>query len=578
MRNQHRSLFKRFLFLCLIVAIGLPISLAADYEVEVRKNVMIPMRDGVKLAANIFLPQAEGPFPTILMRTPYGKGEGEGDFYASKGYAYVTQDARGRFDSEGVWDPFLADGQDGFDTQEWIGAQSWCNGKIGTTGGSYVGFTQWTSAPYASKYLKTMVPVVPLSNPYHEGMYVGGAFQLSLSMGWGTLVTQPAGTNPPIDWPKAFLHLPLQTWDTFIGREVGFLRDWVAHPTYDEYWKKRGVDDRYGDIAVPILNIGGWYDIFSKATLDQVDRVRHESKNFPMRRNQFAVIGPWTHGISRDGKVGEMDFSANAVFDLHEIQFKWFEYWLNGKETGVEDWPPYYLFIMGENQWRGENEWPLKRTQFTNYYLHSKGKANSRNGDGVLNTHPPLDEPADTFVYNPDDPAPTHGGNNLFGPKAGPYDQSTIEEREDVLVYTSEPLNEALEVTGPVKMVLHASTSAKDTDFTAKLVDVHPDGKAINLCDGILRARFRESFTDPTLIQPHQVYRYEIDLWVTSNVFLPGHRIRVELSGSNFPRFDRNPNTGNPFGSDTVVEKATQIIQHNEEYPSHLVLPVIPKN
>ena len=324
------------------------------------------------------------------------------------------------------------------------------------------------------------------------------------------------------------------------------------------------------------MNIGGWYDIFSRDTLEQVNRVRHESKNRFARRNQFVIMGPWAHGGDQR-KVGEIDFSENARFDRNDTQFKWFEYWLRNQETGVEDWPPVNIFVMGENQWRAENEWPLKRTEFTNYYIHSEGDANSSNGDGILNTTAPLKEESDTFEYDPNNPIPSKGGNNLMGAPAGPYDQSELEEREDILVFTSEPLEEKLEVTGPVKMILHASSSAKDTDFTAKLVDVHPDGKAYNLCDGIARARYRESLTDPNLIEPGKVYRYTIDMWVTSNVFLPGHRIRLDVSSSNFPRFDRNPNSGKPFGSDTELLKADQMILHNADHPSHLILPVIPR-
>ncbi len=573
-------IFQRVTSYCLVsifLFMSFQACLGQEYEVETRKNVMIPMRDGTQLAANIFLPKAEGQFPTILIRTPYGKGQGNGEFYASRGYALVTQDTRGRFDSEGTWEPFRDDGQDGYDTQEWIGKQSWCNGSIGTMGGSYVGFTQWISAPYSSPYLKAMVPGVPFTDAYHDIVYVGGAFQLALAMGWGTLVTMPEGETPDYDWEKGFRYLPLKHWDNFIGREIQFIRGWISHPTYGEYWEKRSINQQFDEITVPILNVGGWYDIFSKATLEQVNRVHHESKNRYVRKNQFAVIGPWTHSISKNGKVGEMNFGHDSLFDLNEIQFKWFEYWLKNKETGVESWPPFYLFVMGANEWRGENEWPLERTQYTHYYIHSEGEANSLNGDGVLNTVPPLDEPEDSFVYNPEDPVPSHGGNNLFGAPAGPYDQSKIEEREDILVYTSSPLTEPLEVTGPVKMILYASTSAKDTDFTAKLVDVHPDGKAINLCEGIIRARYRDSFTNPDLIEPYEIDRYEIDLWVTSNLFLPEHRIRVEISSSNFPRFDRNPNTGKPFGTDTTLYKAIQTIHHDSKSPSHLVLPVIPQ-
>ncbi len=548
-----------------------------ETEFSFEKNVMIPMRDGVKLAVNIFLPKGEGPFPTLLIRSPYGKYDEKfnlGQTYAKDGYAVVVQDCRGKGDSEGIWDPFRYDIEDGLDTQEWVGSQSWCNGKIGTWGGSYVGWTQWASAPSASPYLKALIPVVPFTNAY-EVMYSGGAYQLALSMGWGTLVSGKPIDAQKIKWEEAFLKLPLQSWDEQFGQEIFYLRDWIKHSTYDEYWKQRSVGDRYAEVTVPILNIGGWYDIFSKATLEQIARVRKESTRQEIRRNQFCIIGPWGHGVNQK-KVGEIDFGDEAKIDSDKIQHQWYEYWLKGKNTGVEDWAPFKLFIMGINQWRNEQEWPLARTVFTNYYLHSQGKANTKDGNGSLDMKMPGKEAVDTYVYDPENPVPSHGGNNLVGATAGPYDQQKIEERDDVLVFTSEELKEPLEVTGPVKLMLYAASSATDTDFTGKLMDVYPDGRAYNLCEGIIRARYREPSKDLSLIEAGKVYRYEIDLWVTGNVFLPGHRIRLEVSSSNFPRFDRNPNSGKPFGTDTEVFKATQSIFHDEIYPSHLVLPVIP--
>jgi putative CocE/NonD family hydrolase len=275
--------------------------------------------------------------------------------------------------------------------------------------------------------------------------------------------------------------------------------------------------------------------------------------------------------------LGERDFGEAARLDLGKLQFDWFQYWLKGQETDVEDWPAYRLFVMGENRWRGENEWPLARTDFTHFYLHSGGSANTRKGNGTLSLEKPEDEPADAFTYDPTQPVPTHGGNNLLLIPTGPFDQTKIEDRNDVLVYTTDPLTEPIEVTGPVRLVLYAASSARDTDFTAKLVDVSPSGKAFNLCDGIIRARYRNSKSEPSLIQPDQVYQYEIDLWVTSNLFLEGHSIRLEISSSNFPRFDRNPNTGNPFGTDTEFLPAGQTIHHSATFPSHLVLPIIPR-
>lgn len=542
-----------------------------------QENVMIPMRDGVRLAANVFTPVGPGPFPTILMRTPYGKSDerfGDGRRYSERGYALVIQDCRGRGDSEGIWDPFRFDPTDGFDTQEWVGTRPWSNGRIGTAGGSYGGWTQWASAPDSSRYLTTMIPVVPFGNVYREITYPGGAYQLALSMGWGASV---GGIRiDPAKMAGAWDYLPLARWDDQFGQDVFYLEDWVAHPTYDGYWRQRSIDDNYEAITVPILNIGGWYDIFSRATIDLVDRVRERSNNRMARRNQCVIIGPWGHGPGGQ-KLGELDFGEAARRDLRQIQDDWFDYWLTDRSTGVEDWPPYQLFVMGANTWRGEHEWPLARAVNTRYYLHSNGSANTREGDGVLGTQPPAaDQPRDEFIYDPRNPVPTRGGNNLVGAAAGPFDQADVESRTDVLVYSTPPLESEIEVTGPVTLVLHAASSAVDTDFTAKLVDVHPDGTAYNLCDGIIRARYRESFERPTPIEPGKIHRYEIDLWVTSNLFKAGHRIRLEVSSSNYPRFNRNPNTGEPFGSSDRMETARQIIVHDAAHPSHLLLPIIP--
>jgi len=540
------------------------------------RDVMIPMRDGAKLAANIFKPKGDGKFPVILMRTPYGKGDeswGEAKRYLPAGYAMVIQDCRGRGKSEGAWDPFRYDVQDGFDTQEWVGKQEWCNGEIGTAGGSYVGWTQWSSAPQGSRFLRAMVPIVPFGNSY-DLAYVGGAFQLSLLMGWGSAVGGVA-LNPD-QLTKSFRHLPLRTFGDQFEKKVQYLNDWIQHPEYDDYWKQRGMDYRYADVTVPALNIGGWYDIFSKTTIELASEVRAASRDRAMRRNQFVVLGPWTHGVGAR-KVGQLDFGTEATLDLGDLQFKWFEYWLKHRETGVQDWPALKLFVMGENRWRGESEWPLKRTQFTSWFLHSAGGANSAKGDGTLNTATPEAEKTDGFTYDPNDPVPSIGGNNLVGPSAGPYDQVQVEKRSDVLVYTSTALEREVEVTGPVKATLWAASSARDTDFTAKLVDVHPDGRAFNLCDGISRARYRKDPKKQVLLDPGAIERFEIDLWVTSNLFKSGHRIRLEISSSNFPRFDRNPNTGGVFGSDTNLISAKQTIFHDREHPSQVLLPIIPR-
>lgn len=553
----------------------------AVYEVEARANVTVPMQDGVELAANVFLPKAEGKFPTVLVRTPYGKGApkgGEGHFYASRGYAYVSQDCRGRGASGGDWEPFVSEPRDGKDTHRWVLDQPWSDGTIGTSGGSYVGFTQWASAPGSGEYLKAMFPIVPLVDPYNDIAYVGGAYQVALLMGWGAGMsgsTAICGWTAE-DWLKAFRTLPLRTWDRAIGVEVPYLRDWVAHPHFDDYWRRSSIQGREQDITTPMYVVCGWYDLFAKSVFDHVGAVKERSRSEDARRHQHILMGPWIHGISRNGKVGELDFGKDSVVNLSAIRARWFDHWLKGEETGADEEPPLRLFVMGRNEWRDEEEWPLERTQFTPHFFHGEGSANTLEGDGKLSTSKPGQEAVDRFVYDPEDPVPTLGGCNLGKCPVGPHDQTKAEQREDVLVFTGDVLDGELEVTGPVKVVLYAASTASDTDWTAKLVDVWPDGRAINLCDGIVRARYRESADEPTLIEPGKVYRYEIDLWVTSNVFLPGHRVRVEISSSNFPRFDRNPNTGHAFGADAELEKAKQTVYHDAERASYVLLPVIP--
>lgn len=581
--NSLQRRIARLLFVCTLClwprlfATGSEVGKAAGKSVEYESNVKIAMRDGTQLAANIFRPVGEGPWPVLLIRTPYGKQDDKwqgGGSFATKGYVLVVQDCRGRGQSGGEWEPFLHEAADGFDTQEWIGRQRWCNGKIGTQGGSYVGWTQWASAPHSSKYLKTMVPMVPFGNTYEDLAYNGGAMQLGLLMGWGEAV---GGVGlPPDKLQRAYSYLPLEKFGSQFDKRVPYLSDWVRHPTYDDYWKRRGIDYDYADITVPTLSVGGWYDIFAKAAINIPTNVRNAARDMEVRKNQFVIMGPWGHspGVR---KMGQLDFGPEAELKVYSRQFEWYEHWLKGRETGVREWPPYYLFIMGENKWRGENEWPLKRTRYTAYYLQSGGHANSRQGDGRLTVESPQTESTDEYVYDGDNPVPTVGGNNIVGASGGPEDQSKVEERSDVLVYSTSPLEREVEVTGPVKLILWAASTAPDTDFTGKLVDVYPDGKAYNLCEGIQRARYRRGSGQTEPLEAGKPTRFEIDLWVTSNLFQAGHRIRLEVSSSNFPRFDRNANSGKPFGADTELLEAKQTVFHDQVHASHLLLPVIPR-
>ena len=563
------------------------------FRVRMENNVRIPMRDGVELSADIYRPDAEGKFPTVLLRIPYSNDQPRlhvrGRFFAERGYVVVMQDTRGRYDSDGTFYPFRNELDDGYDTDEWLGRQPWSNGRIGAIGGSYDGLTQLCQAIRGSPYLTAIVPRVAALDIYGRWAYIGGAFQYALALMWGNYIDGRVNQEISLhDWPKVFRHLPILTADQAVGRRLGFYRDWVKHPTRDAYWEENSFEKGRDQVAVPTLNLTGWYDLFLLGQLADHVEIREKGKTEVARKNNRLVIGPWVHDIGerstfRAENPGEkgVDFGPEAEVDLSRVMLRWFDHWIKEMENGVKEEPPVKIFVMGENYWRYEQEWPLARTRYTKYYLRSGGQANSLRGDGRLSREVPEEgESADRYTYDPSDPVPTAGGSNCCWSDVvvmGPTDQRPVEWRQDVLVYTSEELSEPLEVTGPITVKLFASTSGKDTDWTAKLVDVHPSGLALNLQDGIVRARYRESDRQARLIEPGRVYEYTIDLWATSNTFLPGHRIRIEIASSNFPRFDRNLNTGEDTGTGTAMLEAKQSVYHNARYPSHIVLPVIPR-
>ena len=554
--------------------------------VEARYNVKVPMRDGVRLSADIYFPTGlSGPFPVILGRTPYNNMTEESlesaVFYPQHGYVFVAQDVRGKNDSDGEFYPFANEFDDGHDTIEWIGAQPWCDGNVGMVGASYVGNVQWQAAAMGSRYLKAIVPRVMGHNLHEANRYVGGAFQLALACMWA--FRHDGRTRQDIfvyNWDQLLLSLPLKSIDDAAGKDVQFLRDMIDHPDYDDYWKALAIEERYQEIKIPVLQIGGWYDICTAGTFKNFLGMRERGGSELAKGNQRAIVGPWIHMASALTHAGEVDFGKASVLDLHEIELQWFDRWLKGISNSADQEAPLRIFVMGTKQWRDEHEWPLARTRFTPFYFHSAGEANSLLGDGGLSTSPPEEEQPDRYLYNPAFPTPTRGGNTCCNPEIvpwGAYDQRPVEYRNDVLVYTSDPMEEDMEATGPVIVKLFASTDARDTDFTAKLVDVDPDGYAVNLCDGIIRGRYRESTSHQRLLEPGTIYEFTIDLWPTSNVFLKGHRVRVDISSSNFPRFDRNPNTGNKFGQDAEMKVAHQQVFHDREHPSHIILPLIPK-
>lgn len=564
---------------------------------HVERNVTMKTRDGVTLRADVYSPAAEGKYPVLLQRTPYNK-DGAVDFAmqaVARGYIVVVQDVRGRYASDGDWYPFKYEGNDGYDTIEWAAGLPDSNGKVGMFGGSYVGATQMLAAVTHPPHLTAICPVVTASNYHENWTYQGGAFEQWFNESWTAGLAQDTLNRkirreakpdegemvlPLTEYPV--IQSKMQTNSVASAHELApYFADWAKHPEYDEYWKQWAIAERYGQIEVPALTVAAWYDIFQGGSLLNYQGLRDHAGNDAARKEQRLVVTIGGHaGGGR--KIGAVDFGpAAAEYDEHALTLDWYDYILQGKQNEFAQNKRVKLFVMGENKWRWEDDWPLKRAEETKFYLHSDGKANGSAGKGSLSVSAPAKETLDSFVYDPAKPVPTVGGPLCCGAyrgKLGPQDQSEVEKRDDVLVYSTAPLDKDTEVTGHVKLILYAKSSAVDTDFTGKLVDVGPDGFARDVTEGILRARYRESTLGPgKLLKPGEVYQYEIDLWSTSNVFFKGHSIRLEVSSSNFPRFDRNLNTGKNGGSSTAMVKATNSIYHDSEHESVLLLPVAPR-
>lgn len=570
-------------------------------QITIEKNLNVAMRDGVGLATDVYRPAAGAPYPAVVLRLPYNKEQPAllflaGDILriAQAGYAVIVQDCRGTWQSGGSFSPYFQEAKDGADTIAWAAAQAWSSGVVGTMGASYYGATQWLAATESPPALKAMAPFITTDQYYEKWTYQGGAFQLGFILQWATatfavadavravglgeaepaLIAQAIAAGDAV--AERYAHLPLIDLPE-LTRLAPYVQDWLAHPCYDDYWRAIAPCEHYAKITAPALNFGGWFDLFLGGTLANYVAMKD-------RARQKLVVGPWTHGYN-GGVYPERNFGLmahDAVADVTAEQIRWFDYFLKGEDNGVPQDKPVKLFIMGPDVWREEDDWPLPDTDWQSWYLHSGGCAGSIAVDGSLSTTPPASEPADTYVYDPRNPVPTVGGATFLpglfvAANAGPRDQRAVEQRADVLCYTSHALERDFEVTGPIRLVLFVTSSAPDTDFTGKLVDVYPDGRALNLTDGILRARYREGYTQGIPMTPGEVYRLEIDLVATANVFRAGHRIRLEVSSSNFPRFDRNSNTGGIIARETEADfrVATNQVLHNREYPSHLVLPVI---
>jgi uncharacterized protein len=591
-------IFRTSIFLILLAVFVFPLHAAESYAVKVDRNVAAKMRDGVTLRADIYHPDAAGTYPVLLQRTPYNKlgWGGDSSFFfkaAARGYVVVVQDVRGRFSSAGDWYPFLHEAEDGYDTIEWAATLPYSNGKVGMFGGSYVGATQLLAATTHPPHLAGICPVVTASN-YHDGWtYQGGAFEQWFNESWASGLSQDTlnryvqkVTNardgedvlPLTNYPLYNLPTPGAVNATTPAIAPYFL-DWLAHPNFDDYWKRWNIEDHYADIRVPSVHTAAWYDIFLGGSLRNYVGLKSRAGTEEARKGQRLLVTIGGH--AGNGRIiGEINFGPEAEkFDEDENTLRWYDFLFKNVQNDFTSPKPVKIFVMGINQWREEDDWPLARAKSTKYFMHSQGAANSSRGNGSLSTVAPRAENPDKFTYDPGKPVPTIGGplccdgTHLAG---GPFQQHTVEERDDVLVYSTPPLEQNLEVTGPVRLEFFASSSAVDTDFTAKLVDVSPDGSAYNLTEGILRAKYRVSQETPTPLTPGKVYPLAIDLWATSNVFLAGHRIRLEVSSSNFPRFDRNLDTGESAATAGKWAAAVNTIFHDAAHPSALVLPIVP--
>ncbi len=577
------------------------------YNVQTEFDVPAVMRDGVTLRANVYRPIGDGPFPVLLTRLPYGKDLPLGSAVlnpvqaARRGYIVVVQDTRGRFASEGDYTVFVHEREDGFDSVEWAAQLPDSNGDVGMYGASYFGFTQWAAAREFPPHLRALFPFVTWAN-VQDGVFMrGGAIELGLSRHWSVqnsldpALRMARATGDPrqvfaalqriaadLDaFPNSgYAELPIKGYSQRRGDDALAIFDEALDRRNDEGFKDTtNVVRGYADLALPAYHAGGWYDIFLNGTLQNYVELTRQGK-----APQKLLIGPWTHA-NQSEMIGDVYFGfaasaslINLQIDLQSLQLRWFDRVIKNIENGIEQEPPVQIFVMGINRWRTEQTWPLARAIATPYYLHSSGNAGDDHQDGVLSTDLPDAEPTDHYAYDPRNPVPTVGGALLMHPNfpSGPRDQRAVEQRSDVLVFTSAPLDQPVEVTGPITVTLFAATDARDTDFVARLVDVHPDGFACNLTDGIIRGRMREGIANESLLTPGEIVEYHIDLWATSNVFLPGHRMRLDVTSSNFPRWDCNLNTGAPLGETKEAVIAHQTIYHDRAHPSCVVLPIVP--
>lgn len=569
--------------------------MAEDSAIRSLWDVRVPMRDGVSLSADIHLPleDTETQYPAILWRTPYDNARKLGHyspvdsakFFASNEYAFVIQDVRGRCDSDGVWDPFFNEGPDGYDTIEWIAEQSWCNGKIGMMGGSYAAWVQWAAAREKPPHLMTMVSAAAGGFFMKEIPFFNGIPFLAFMLPWLHFVggrTLQMDVTSVVDWKKVLYHLPLNNMDEMLGRKNTVWKEWLSHPSLDDYWKRMLFNkEDFKRIEVPTLHITGWYDGDQPGALFFYEGM---VKHSPTCDRQYIIIGPWDHGGTRTPRqhVGGVDFTIAALMDMNKVHLDWFDYWLKGKENDVSKWERVKFFVMGVNKWAVEDgTWPPRDIKRIRYYLHGQGRANTLMGDGELSPDEPREEPPDNYKYNPEEPVLPVIDLDFYGGEAveTPLDNRFILRRDDVLVYTSKLLEKKIMIAGRPILELYASSDCLDTDWFATLADVHPDGKSIplgGLCMGLcgaLRSRYRNSLEKPELLSPKKVYTFTLELPSTCIVFKPRHRIRLAITSSAFPIYARNQNTGKNIAHDSEMKIANNKVYHDKNSPSHILLP-----
>jgi putative CocE/NonD family hydrolase len=554
-------------------------SAAIMYPMEARYNIRVPMRDGITLSADVFRPRGNSKHPAIMIQTPYNndspRAMEQAWSFVKRGYAYVAVDVRGRYDSDGEFRPFR-DGPDGSDVLNWIAKQPWSNGKVATRGASYSGKTQWEVAKQNNPHHTAILSYVSPADDFRDASRYNGVPKLDLMFTWmmgmyGRVNQSSAGWN----WGKVMQGLPLNTLDSAAGRDIGFWRAAMEHDRLDDYWMESEVTGFYDRFDIPSFNVTGWYEGQLKGQVQNYVNTVKTSKN---PSDHMLIVGPWLHGVNRNQKIGERDAGPGAIIDLDGIESRWVDHRMLG--TADPGLPNVLYFLPVKNEWRAATAWPIPGTRFTSFYLSSGGKANTLNGDGkLLQGKPPRGGAAtDSYTYDPADPVMSFSSRTAGargGLPQGSVDNRKAEERQDVLVYTSDPLKEGMEITGPVRGTVYISTDVVDTDITMKLLDVYPDGRALNLAEGIARAKYRNSYSKPELMTPGQVYKIDVELFPTSNYFEAGHSIRIEIASSDFPNFARNLNTENS-DTGTAMKVAHTKIHHSQQRPSEIVLPVVP--